>query len=1056
MNAARLTLLFACIATILPSLGCNNGGSSGSSGGTFFVEGCSLGCNNGGSGEEVFCEISSTYINQELSILFSAPVDILSVNASSFRVIKVETGTTPEGEFLRDPSNARRLIFRPRLDFDIHGNPEYGFEPQTSYQISVPGENQGDSPPFIRSTAGSNNQSRLQCSILTTQQILDLVPGPPLVATRVDVVQRDGMGNPIGTTSALLPPAPAELTDVSSDSNIVMTFNDVMNVATLADPITGEAPGIRISVDEDGNLSTTGDRVAVEGSYSTVVDQESLQTTLTFTPALGLPSSGSDSANPRKILIDIPDSVVDLAGNSAGAGGTGVVQVFVPEQVLFGPLVLPDANGEQFLDSQFEDATRSGGDWGGGRLARGVGGGSGRLGDLRVKNGQVVRLNTDGQAFPLGTDVPDLIGNRDVNGLYPGQPLYDTNGNGIQGDDGPFVIDNGDFEFNLVQVETGGSLILDGVNPSRIFSKGPVRIFPGGRVDLAGSSPRDHDSTIAAPEAGMTLDSNGLAVPVTQEDVAGGPGAGSGGHGADRYDHTTHVNILSLPAPSNALDFQFSGLGSSTVGRNGFGVGGATGAGEGIGGIQFPTMMPIDVNTDGGSDITYNDTLNPVTGDLGCVSLMVGGAGSGGAYSTPGGAGVASALIDTADAPMGNDNAPANTPGGAPIALAPPDENNTGYTVRTLERKFGFLRGGSGGGGAGNHGFATTANGMLQDPPVPCIDTNSFINQWHDHSGSAGGGGGGALQVTSGKTLTVDGNIIARGGDGASPVTFSSNGPFGIFALPGGGGSGGAIRLQGVIVNLANQAGRLDVAGGLGGEGVWNASHGGNGGTGLVRIEDSADAATRAELAPSITPYDANDSSLSWVSVAAGDWSPLRDRPESFCSSTSCWMRPSGNFFALNFDDDVGVLDPDGQGWNMDVLWSDPPGSPAVVIPFRGVDPTAPPPFNATRSFEFLTGKNQIEYDALAGGGAVVAVRFQGARAVGAINLCGTRLDDPAIVEGSVTPWVEHPRELNTYPIRPNMVRYTVIFDSAASSASYTDVDSLVGVTNLRIDASPD
>lgn len=1043
----------------------DGGSSSGGSSAIMFIESCSLGCNNGSGGAQVFCEIADTYINQDISVLFSQPVDPFSVGAGSFRVVKVGTGTAPPGSYAIDPLNPNRVIFRPRLSFDIDGNPQFGFEPDTNYQITIPGEEQGDSGPFVLSTTGRPNQSRLQCTIDTSQGVIDLVPGRPIVTISVDVVVRDGFGNPIGILpDQPLPPPPAELDDVSSGTDIVLRFNDIMNVATLANPLTGEGSGLAVQVDADGDLGTDFDRVQLEGSFDVDVDLNNLSTTATFTPSLGLPSAG-EGPDPRRIIVSIFAQAVDLSGKSVS--DDVVLSSFVPEQIAFGEIELPKPGGEDFVASgtapgSIEDVSRSGADWGGGRLARGMGGGAGRLGDLHVRNGEVVVIDTDSQVFPLLGDVPSILGNKDAFGRYPGQDLWDSNGNGMQGDDDPFTVTDGAFEFARLRLDTGGVLRFAGNNPARLFACGPLLMASGSRIDVSGGSPAPHDSTITLPEAGITLVQDEMGTIVTEPVPApmshGGPAAGDGGYGGDRHDHTGHFSVLNLSNANDRSDALEIGLITGEVavgnGRSGGGVGRAVALGEGLGGVGFPAeaSMPTGTNTatEGGT-IAYNEALDPIGVVLTCFCKMVGGSGSGAAYAIDGTAGHSVAPLATADAPMGAANAPADTPMGTAgsLGLAPPDESNTGYLVRKLDYKAGHLRGGAGGGGAGNHPHFTLTDGVEQD--LPCIDAMVKMTEWHDHSGCPGGGGGGAIQIVSGEAVAIAGVVDASGGDGGSPVQFSSVSPFGVYALPGGAGSGGAVRLQAPTIDLANSAGRLDVSGGLGGAAPWSSTltRGGNGSPGLVRIEDAAGVASRAELAPSIRPFEPSDNSLSWVSVAPGEWAPLRERPESFSASTSCWIRPEGNFFELNFADDVGN-DPDTQGWNMDVLWA-----PTMsTIPFRGFDPSSPAPYN-TQSFERVHG-NLINHDQAPTTGSPVAVRFQGARVIGEIDdLCDLELDDPAIVEGSVTPWVQHPAELNSaiFTPKPNMIRFTVVFDS---SLFMTLVDNVLGITNLRITANPD
>jgi len=139
---------------------CSSGNEAGEFGGDLFVTSCSLGCTNGQGGQQVFCSIVNTFRNQEIAVEFTEPIDIFSVNASSFRVVDIENGTSPDGEFFQDPVSPRRLIFRPALTFDNLGNPVYGFEPNRAYQITIPGQDQGDNPPFVTSVSGRVNRSR--------------------------------------------------------------------------------------------------------------------------------------------------------------------------------------------------------------------------------------------------------------------------------------------------------------------------------------------------------------------------------------------------------------------------------------------------------------------------------------------------------------------------------------------------------------------------------------------------------------------------------------------------------------------------------------------------------------------------------------------------------------------------------------------------------------------------------------------------------------------------------------------------------------------------------
>jgi len=1075
MRILRPLALAAGLAVPLVIGACSTkSSSSDDGGGDLYIVSCSLGCSNGQGGEQVFCAIVNTYQNQELSIIFSEPIDLFSVNSSSFRVVNVANGTSPSGQFFRDPLNPRRLIFRPSLAFDANGNPIFGFEDNTAYQITIPGTEQGDAPPFIHSTAGKENRSRMQCTILTSEGIIDPVPGAPSVRMFVDVVTGyDLNGDPNSWAFDVEVTKSPELVDVWRDTGIDFEFDDIMNVATLLNPSTGEAPFITIEIDDDGTLATLEDRVAVEGNFTFAVDQEQLVTYLYFTGALPFPSAGPDAPlSPRRIAVTIPSSVQDLVSNPVLPENGGGTSGMVPELSQFTEITLPQAGGEDFqfgagVPGSNEDGDRGGAFWGGGRLTSGIGGGAGRLGDLVVPNGVVVTLSTDSQTFPLTPDDGTIVFNTaDILGNPDPATFPDTLGNFPDS----ITITDGGWEFTKLWVEPGGSLRLEGENAARLWSRGEALVEFSGEIDLVGATPDPIDSM--KNESGGPMNPS-LDIPLKVNAANGA----DGGYGADRFDMTDNGPLLG----SGETDDNNAVLnpGGDPDGRSGKGVGRVGNKGGGPGGTKFPrlyptvntsTEPPLNNNHEVGFNVTVSGDFN--VNDTQCRSLMVGGTGGGGAYATDGQPGHAESTQPTAGWPVDASNAPPDTPGGssAEIGLAPPDENNDGYILRKLEWPLDNLRGGSGGGGGGNHPFGARANGYDGTSTQDCIGPNSFFRSWHDHAGAQGGYGGGAFHFVSGKKLSIQGLIDLRGGDGGTPRGETTPDPpfffdWGQFAMPGGGGSGGAIRMQSMVVDLADGGVRIDIAGGAGGFGFAGATQGGYGGNGLVRIEDAGGTITRAELAPSINPYDPIDDSLSWISVAPGAWSLTpRQRPDSMSASSSCWLFPDGNFFALGFtedEEDVDTGDPTKMGWNMNVFWQPDSGFPEEKVPFRGANSIF---FNA---FETEFGK-LLGHDLGVGESAApMAVRFQGARIGGSFDgldydRCTLDLNEinTILVPGSVTPWVDHPVLLNDFNPKPNMVRFCVIFDGTVDVAN-NDTPGLVlaaikGVTELGIRATPD
>ncbi|MBM3988566.1 MAG: hypothetical protein FJ294_11500, partial [Planctomycetes bacterium] len=408
-NAARLLLVTALTGTVSILSSCTGGGAA--DGGAMFVESCTLGCTNGNGGEQVSCGIVNTYLNQDIAVVFSESVAPTSLTVNNaFQVIDIVTAGFPAGSRLVDPNDARRAIFRPRLSFDASGNPSFGFGANQTYQIRIPGTGQGDVGPYVQSSGGQQNQSRMLCTITTSQGLIDPVPGAPGVSIFVRTI---GGGAPINLATTT-----ADVVDVLSASEITFVFNDLMNIGTLVQPSTGQSPFITVKVDPDGNLSTPGDQVPVGGTYSYQnPDQTNLTTTMVFTPFGGFPSAGSAPVK-RKIVVDVPVEVKDLAGHSVANPGK---RTFTPEVAVFGAVTLP-AGGEQFNDDSNEDKARSGANWSAGRLTAGTGGGSGRLGDLVIDDNQSRTVFTSTQ--PAVARIKFL---RNVRGSDAGRFMFGNN-----------------------------------------------------------------------------------------------------------------------------------------------------------------------------------------------------------------------------------------------------------------------------------------------------------------------------------------------------------------------------------------------------------------------------------------------------------------------------------------------------------------------------------------------------------------------------------------------------------------------------------------------------
>jgi hypothetical protein len=1022
-----------------------SGGSGSSAGSIMFVESCSLGCGNGVD-DQVGCSIVNVGRNAEITLQFSEAVDLASVTSGSFQVINLNNGTVPVGTYGIDLGNPRRLIFRPGLDFDAVGNPEFAFEEDATYQIRVLGEREGDLGPFIKSATGRNNQSRLLCSILTSEGLIDPVPGAPNAT--VWVQQDDGNGGAVTV-------AADGAGEVLLSSTIVVIFDDIMNPATIANLSTGQSNTITVKIDPDGNLANQSDQVIQAGSWEVDVDFDLLRTTAVFTPSGGFPSAGGDPQNPRLTIVDLPVQLLDLV--SIGLENPKQ-HVFSTKVLSFPEISLPQAGGETFADSLNEDSADSGGDWGSGRLSWNIGGGAGRLGPLVVRAGQVVTLNTDSQAFPLVSQERSLLDNEQPGVDY--DPLDSGTWPGI-------TITDGLFEFSSVTIEPNATLILEGSNPGRIFVRG--ELLHSGVIDISGETPDAHESNSG------TSSSNTFALDTRfgGSGGMGGPSAGAGGQGADRLDSTGADNPLA--ATGGGISFPIGEV-AVNDGRGGEGVGGSTATG-GIGGIHYPPTMPRNWAL---NHVNFGDAEYSILPDDGalhtCGVAMVAGPGSGGAYSFSGGTGVPDSPFTSIN-PGLLPTIPGSTPGGdnSSLNIEPPGTEIGLFLVRHLVFALGHLRGGAGGGGGGTSIYGSKSNNTASSANCGAPDAHVF--PLFDHSAAGGGGGGGALHLVAGRRISMGGSIDCSGGQGGSalapnaPLSSNCTSASGAdaphncdkFAAPGGGGSGGAVKLQSVAINLGGQSNQISVLGGLGGTGA-GGSLGGDGSPGLVRIEHAGFVSNIIDadlFAPFVAPADPatpsfNDPYTSAAILSVGDWDNPQFRPETFSGSQSCWMKPVGNFFELEFsvDDPATPDDPTSKGWNMDIVYNT--GTSIKKFPYRGLSTEADFPLMGGLDFETFLGSTMNHDEMSPNGGSFLVVRFQGARATGELaDPCNVDLVLGIEIEpGSVTPWVRSAEELNQFSPKPNMVRFCVIFEPRLANQG-TIQANIQGITNLEIRVQP-
>ncbi|MFT6713675.1 MAG: hypothetical protein ACJAVJ_000954 [Planctomycetota bacterium] len=980
-----------------------SGSLPGGLGNDMAILSCSLGCSAGTQGVPISCGKATVKANEEISIEFTQPVDLSTVTKSSFRIKDALTGLSPQGVYLLDPSNSRRLIFRPRISFDQTGSAEFGFKLGNSYSIRLNGEDKGTGP-YVKSTSGRANISTLNCIVSVIPGIVDSSPGPSDLSILVDQVTGYGVGGEVLGTVEALASGPTLLEDVFASSTIRMNFTDIISPVTVINPGGATSPTIRIAVDPDGQIGGSEDWIELPGKFQLEADESTLSSILTFRPDTGFPSAGTGLI-PRKIVVEVSSGIVDLAGSPLSNPG---VYSFAPESLAFAEVSLP-LGGEQFTSPTFIDATSSGAFQTNGQLTPGLGGGAGRHGGLHV--------NLANSPFILNTDSFEV---KNFGVITEGSTLFPPS------DEPPSdTVTDGVFEFTSLEIESDGQLVLEGSNAARIFVRGQALVQ--GQISARG---------------GVSVDETGPNLGHVSSDLPGGAGgvgslaAGDGGRGADRPDNTG-TTLLFLQGPGNGIP----NPGAVIDGASGEGLGGSApglGLGGGEGGVHWPNNLPTGWVEFG--DLQANDF---------CQSDQVANPGAGGGYATNGGASDAIWPNPGLNDPLGLGLIPATAAvGGDPLTIGVTPE------VMELSPELGNLRGGSGGGGGGTHIYLTRTTGpALGD----CL--SGLINFYASHSAAGGGGGGGALQLQAGNEVRITGLITLNGGAGGSGtdpggITLSGQ------ATPGGGGSGGAALIQARQVLLASLTTSVDVSGGAGGLGA-GLSTGGTGGAGILRIE-SEFPVDPLVAAPKLAPYDpvlgsefggADSSNI----FTAANWVADESGPGTRSGSQSCWLRPNGFFFQISYKED-DFTDPLAPvlGWDMQIF---APTDPGTSFSYRDKNDINNP----------FGDSPQVLFGSDLGGlaGAPVIVRFQGARiAEVPEDLCDADFveNGGSISTQSLTAWVRHPAELNTYweavfpgdpqevkARRSNIIRYSILFDTASANAP-----AFGGVESFELLALPD
>jgi hypothetical protein len=154
-----------------------------------------------------------------------------------------------------------------------------------------------------------------------------------------------------------------------------------------------------------------------------------------------------------------------------------------------------------------------------------------------------------------------------------------------------------------------------------------------------------------------------------------------------------------------------------------------------------------------------------------------------------------------------------------------------------------------GGGGGGSIGSAAASDLAVDSTFYPGSGggggSADYLNRPAFGGTSGGGGGGGALRIWSQTRITINGRVLANGGDGGDAY-IGTNRAAGCDPQPGaagGGGSGGVVFLRAPAITTGVRA-RVSAMGGAGGFGSLYASGGAGGVGGPGRIRLSVNSAT--------------------------------------------------------------------------------------------------------------------------------------------------------------------------------------------------------------------
>ena len=266
------------------------------------------------------------------------------------------------------------------------------------------------------------------------------------------------------------------------------------------------------------------------------------------------------------------------------------------------------------------------------------------------------------------------------------------------------------------------------------------------------------------------------------------------------YDGTSYGSVQ---INANTIDIQ----GTLTASGQGYGGGGAGGGGAGRGGREYTSPGGSGGSGTAGGANGQNGTGDPYTGGTQYCSGLPGGSGGsgGGTYGGSGGSGGAG-TPEGSPYPNCNKGLSGNSGSAG---------NKGGYNTSQGQGDFTTdesLRMGSGGGGSGGGGGSSlsTASG--------CGGGGG--------GGGAGNRGGGYIKLYAASSITISGNIYAKGKDNSAGNGATGGNAYASYHGGDGGNGGGAASSGGSNGGSGGASYAPTIYGGTGGEGGYGAGGG--------------------------------------------------------------------------------------------------------------------------------------------------------------------------------------------------------------------------------------